>query len=162
MPKNPKPLRVMGIVNVTPDSFSDGGEYNRLNDAIDHIAQLIKDGADIVDIGGESTRPGAYSVAEQEELDRVVPLVKAVRDRFDVAISVDTTKPKVMTESIEVGANIINDVNALREKGALEALAETNAEVCLMHMQGEPRSMQHNPNYDDVVCDVKTFCKSVL
>ncbi len=157
MPKNPKPLRVMGIVNVTPDSFSDGGEYNHLNDAIDHVAQLIKDGADIVDIGGESTRPGAYSVAEQEELDRVVPLVKAVRDRFDVAISVDTTKPQVMTESIEVGANIINDVNALREKGALEALAATNAEVCLMHMQGEPRSMKHNPNYDDVVCDVKTF-----
>lgn len=157
MPKHPKPLRVMGIVNVTPDSFSDGGEYNRLNDAIDHIAQLIKDGADIVDIGGESTRPGAYSVAEQEELDRVVPLVRAVKQRFDVSISVDTTKPKVMAESIEAGANIINDVNALREEGALKTLAMTNAEVCLMHMQGEPRSMQHNPNYDDVVCDVKAF-----
>lgn len=157
MPKNPKPLQVMGIVNVTPDSFSDGGEYNRLNDAIDHVAQLLKEGADIVDIGGESTRPGAYSVAEQEELDRVIPLVTAVKQRFNVPISVDTTKPRVMTESIGAGASIINDVNALRENGALQALAATEVEVCLMHMQGEPRSMQHNPDYDDVVCDVKAF-----
>ncbi|MDV6315507.1 dihydropteroate synthase [Idiomarina sp. HP20-50] len=157
MSKNSKPLQVMGIVNVTPDSFSDGGEYNRLNDAVDHVAQLINDGADLIDIGGESTRPGSNSVAEQEELDRVVPLVKAVRERFDVPISVDTTKARVMSESIRAGANLINDVNALREEGALEALSASNVEVCLMHMQGEPRSMQHNPLYDDVVCDVKTF-----
>jgi len=147
----------MGIVNVTPDSFSDGGEYNRLNDAIDHVAHLIEDGADMVDIGGESTRPGAHSVAEQEELDRVVPLVNAVKQRFDVPISVDTTKPIVMSESIKAGANLINDVRALREAGALEALAATNAQVCLMHMQGEPRGMQNNPHYDDVICDVKAF-----
>ncbi|RUO68922.1 dihydropteroate synthase [Idiomarina ramblicola] len=157
MPKNEKPLQVMGIVNVTPDSFSDGGEYNRLDDAIDHVAQLIDDGADMVDIGGESTRPGSHAVAVQEELDRVIPLVKAVRQRFDVSISVDTTKPVVMSESIKAGANLINDVNALREDGALEALSGTNAKVCLMHMQGEPRSMQLNPHYDDVICDVKTF-----
>ncbi|MCK7458209.1 dihydropteroate synthase [Idiomarina aminovorans] len=157
MPKNPKPLQVMGIVNVTPDSFSDGGEYNRLNDAIDHVAQLINEGADIVDIGGESTRPGSFVVSEEQELSRVIPLVEAVQRRFDISISVDTTKPGVMIESIKAGANLINDVNALKETGALEALAVTNAKVCLMHMQGEPRNMQKNPHYDEVVCDVKAF-----
>lgn len=162
MPDKILPPEVMGIVNVTPDSFSDGGHYNSLNKALDHVAKIVEEGAGSIDIGGESTRPGSQSVARQEELDRVIPLVQAIKQRFDVKVSVDTTKPQVMAESIQSGADFINDVKALREDGALEVLAKSNAQVCLMHMQGEPRSMQHQPHYNDVVGDIKTFFRERL
>ncbi len=157
MPKNPKPLQVMGILNVTPDSFSDGGRYNQLDEAIIRASQLIEHGADILDIGGESTRPGSDAVSEAEELDRVIPVIEAIKQRFDIPVSIDTTKAKVMTESVNAGASLINDVNALREEGAVEAAAKAGVEVCLMHMQGQPRTMQEHPHYDDIVCDVKRF-----
>lgn len=157
MSKQSFPLRVMGILNVTPDSFSDGGRHNSVAAAIDHAARMLDEGADILDIGGESTRPGAAAVATDDELQRVIPVVAAIKQRFDVYVSVDTTKPEVMRESIAAGANMINDVCALQQPGALEAVADSEVELCLMHMQGEPRTMQHEPHYDDVVCDVKTF-----
>jgi dihydropteroate synthase len=153
---------VMGIVNVTPDSFSDGGHHNSLNKALDHVAKIVEDGAGSIDIGGESTRPGSESVALHEELDRVIPLVQAVKQRFDVRVSVDTTKPEVMAESIRSGAHFINDVKALQESGALGVVAQSDAQVCLMHMQGEPRSMQQQPYYNDVVADIKTFFQERL
>lgn len=156
------PPEVMGIVNVTPDSFSDGGYYNSVNKALDHVARIVDEGAGSIDIGGESTRPGSESVALQEELDRVIPLVQAVKQRFDVRVSVDTTKPQVMAESIRSGADFINDVKALQEAGALDVLAQSDAQVCLMHMQGEPRSMQHQPHYNNVVADIKTFFQERL
>lgn len=131
--------QVMGILNVTPDSFSDGGTHNSLNDAVNHAAKLIADGASIIDIGGESTRPGASDVSIDEELQRVVPVVEAIRQRFDVWISVDTSKAQVMAESANVGASIINDIRSLQEPGALEAAAKTGLPVCIMHMQGDPK-----------------------
>lgn len=148
---------LMGILNVTPDSFSDGGRFNAPDLALAHVEQMINDGADIIDIGGESTRPGAAAVSEQDELARVVPLVEAIRSRFDVPISVDTSKPGVMRAAVAAGADMLNDVRALQEEGALSAAAELDVPVCLMHMQGEPRSMQHNPQYDDVTADVMQF-----
>ncbi len=148
---------VMGILNVTPDSFSDGGRFNESDLALAHVEQMVKEGVDIIDIGGESTRPGAASVSEQDEVGRVVPLVEAIRARFDVPISVDTSKPAVMRAAVDAGANMLNDVRALREDGALEAAAELGVPVCLMHMLGEPRSMQRDPQYDDVVEDVLQF-----
>lgn len=148
--------RVMGIVNVTPDSFSDGGRFADVARALDHARRLLADGADLVDVGGESTRPGAAPVGEQEELDRVLPLVEALA-RDGAIVSVDTMKPAVMRAAIAAGAAMINDVRALQAPGALDAVAATQAAVCLMHMQGEPRTMQARPAYDDVVADVRAF-----
>ncbi|MBG6027534.1 dihydropteroate synthase [Proteus mirabilis] len=149
--------QVMGILNVTPDSFSDGGTHNSLNDAVDHAAKLIAEGASIIDIGGESTRPGASDVSIDEELQRVVPVVEAIRQRFDVWISVDTSKTPVITESANVGASIINDIRSLQEPGALEAAAKTGLPVCIMHMQGDPKTMQQSPHYENVMIDVDRF-----
>lgn len=149
--------QVMGILNVTPDSFSDGGTHNSLNDAVDHAAKLIAEGASIIDIGGESTRPGASDVSIEEELQRVVPVVEAIRQRFDVWISVDTSKAQVITESANVGASIINDIRSLQEPGALEAAAKTGLPVCIMHMQGDPKTMQQSPHYENVMMDVDRF-----
>jgi dihydropteroate synthase len=148
--------RVMGILNVTPDSFSDGGLFVDREKALDHARRMIADGADIVDIGGESTRPGALPVPEDVELERVVPLVEALaREGFRVCV--DTVKPAVMRAALASGAVMINDVRALREPGAMEAVAATPAAVCLMHMQGEPRTMQAEPRYGDVVAEVRDF-----
>ncbi len=148
---------VMGILNVTPDSFSDGGRFYASDKALHHVEKMVSDGADIIDIGGESTRPGAQPVGEQQEIERVAPLVEAISARFDVEISVDTSKPGVMKSAVAAGAAMINDVRALREQGALEAVAQLAVPVCLMHMQGEPRTMQANPVYADVVKDVLGF-----
>ena len=150
-----RPL-VMGIVNITPDSFSDGGKFLAANAAIDHGLQLIEEGADILDIGGESTRPGAEPVNIDEELRRVLPIVQAIQGK-NVPISIDTMKPEVMKAAIQAGVSMVNDVNALRADGALEVCAESNVGVCLMHMQGSPRTMQLEPSYSDVVAEVKTF-----
>lgn len=150
-----RPL-VMGVVNITPDSFSDGGKFLATNAAIDHGLQLIEDGADILDIGGESTRPGAEPVNIAEELRRVLPIIQAMQ-RKNVPISIDTMKPEVMKAAIQAGVSMVNDVNALRADGAVEICAESNVGVCLMHMQGSPRTMQLEPTYSDVVAEVKTF-----
>lgn len=151
-----RPL-VMGILNTTPDSFSDGGIYVRKDIALRRIQAMIQEGVDIIDVGGESTRPGAKAVSESEELDRVIPMVEAVV-ACGTAISVDTSKAVVMQEAIKSGASMINDVCALQEAGALEAVASSEEVlVCLMHMQGQPRTMQQNPHYDSVVGDVKLF-----
>lgn len=148
---------IMGILNVTPDSFSDGGQFNRPQAAIERVRQMIGEGADIIDIGGESTRPGATAVSEEDELQRVIPVIETIRRDSDIPISVDTSKPTVMRAAVEAGADLINDVRALREPGALEAASQTGAAVCLMHMQGEPRTMQQAPDYADVVAEVRTF-----
>jgi dihydropteroate synthase len=150
-----RPL-VMGIVNVTPDSFSDGGAFLSPARAIEHGERLIAEGADIVDIGGESTRPGAQPVDAEAELARVLPVLRALRE-FPIPVAVDTMKPAVMRAAIAEGASMINDVNALRAGGALEAVADSEAAVCLMHMLGEPRTMQESPRYDDVVAEVRAF-----
>ncbi len=148
---------VMGILNVTPDSFSDGGRFDGLESGLAQALQLASDGADIIDIGGESTRPGAGSVSEQQELDRVIPVIEAVRAESDVPISVDTSKAAVMRAAVAAGASMINDVCALQGEGALQAAADLQVAVCLMHMQGKPRTMQADPRYDDVVADVAQF-----
>lgn len=153
----PATLEVMGILNVTPDSFSDGGRYNQREKALTQALQMVADGAHYIDIGGESTRPGAEAVSEQAELDRVIPVIEALRQASPVSISIDTSKAVVMREAVMAGAAMINDVNALRAEGALKVAADCTAEICLMHMQGEPRTMQHEPRYDDVICDVKAF-----
>lgn len=147
----------MGILNATPDSFSDGGRFALLDSAIAQIEKMVAEGADIIDIGGESTRPGAQAVSVEEELDRVIPLVEAACDISDIIVSVDTSKAEVMREAVAAGADLINDVKALTAEGALEVAAELGVPVCLMHMQGEPRTMQSNPDYQDVVAEVKTF-----
>ncbi|AVJ15999.1 dihydropteroate synthase [Serratia rhizosphaerae] len=149
--------RVMGILNVTPDSFSDGGRHNSLNDALLHAHALISAGATMIDVGGESTRPGAAEVSEEEEIERVVPVVEAIARRFEVFISVDTSKPGVIRESANAGAHLINDVRSLQEPGALEAAAASGLPVCLMHMQGEPRTMQQAPHYEDLMGEVNAF-----
>lgn len=148
---------VMGILNVTPDSFSDGGKHNQLIDAVKHANAMINAGATIVDVGGESTRPGASEVSVDEELSRVIPVVEAVAQRFEVWVSVDTSKPEVIRESARAGAHIINDIRSLSEPGALEAAAQTGLPVCLMHLQGEPRTMQNAPHYDDVFESVNRY-----
>lgn len=150
-----RPL-LMGIVNVTPDSFSDGGRYFDPARAIAHARQLVEEGADILDIGGESSRPGAQPVSADEELGRVLPVVEALAG-LGVPLSVDTVKPEVMRRSVAAGAAIINDIAALQAPGALEAAAASGAAVCLMHMQGEPRTMQADPRYGDVVAEVRCF-----
>lgn len=149
---------VMGVVNVTPDSFSDGGEFLLPEQAVAHAFRLVEEGAAIIDIGGESTRPGASAVPVAEELDRIVPIVEALTAAsLSVPISVDTSKPEVMRAAVAAGAGMINDVYALRLEGALEAVADLGVPVCVMHMQGEPRTMQANPVYEDVVAEVKAF-----
>lgn len=148
---------VMGILNVTPDSFSDGGCYQRVDEALYHAETMVGQGAVMVDVGGESTRPGASPVSEQEELDRVVPVVEALARSVDVCISIDTSTPSVMTAAAAVGAHFLNDVRALERDGALEAAAATGLPVCLMHMKGVPASMQNNPLYRNVVTDVLDY-----
>jgi len=150
-----RPL-VMGIVNVTPDSFSDGGRYCDPARAIAHGRQLVEEGADLLDIGGESSRPGAQSVSVEEELRRVLPVIEALAG-VGVPLSVDTVKPEVMRRAVAAGASVINDIAALQAPGALEAAAASDAAVCLMHMQGEPRTMQADPTYDEVVAEVRDF-----
>lgn len=147
----------MGVLNVTPDSFSDGGRYFDTSRAVERAHALIEQGAAILDIGGESTRPGAAGVDADEERRRVLPVVAAVAARVSVPISIDTSKPEVMRAAVEAGATMINDVRALREPGALRAAASLRAAVCLMHMQGEPRTMQLEPRYTDVVGEVREF-----
>lgn len=149
--------RVMGIVNVTPDSFSDGGAHDTLDAAVAHGLQLVEEGADILDIGGESTRPGADDVPLEEELRRVVPVIERLANETSLPISIDTSKPGVMRAAVAAGAGMINDVYALRRVGALDAAAELRVPVVLMHMLGEPRSMQDDPRYEDVVADVHRF-----
>lgn len=148
---------VMGILNTTPDSFSDGGCFTAPTAALTHAEQMARDGAAIIDVGGESTRPGAQAVGEQEEIDRVVPVIEAVLGAVDVPISVDTSKPGVMRAAVAAGASMINDVRALRTEGALEAAVSLQRPVCLMHMQGQPRTMQLDPQYDNVVGEVTQF-----
>ena len=149
--------RVMGILNVTPDSFSDGGHYSQTDIAVTQAYKFIEEGADIIDIGGESTRPNAEPVSLQEELDRVIPVIESLASKVDIPISIDTYKPAVMRAAIAAGASIANDVKALQEAAAIEAVANADVAVCLMHMQGEPQNMQDDPHYDDVVKDVVTF-----
>jgi dihydropteroate synthase len=151
---------VMGVLNITPDSFSDGGRYLSLEAALGHARALVTEGALIVDVGGESTRPGAAAVDEQEELDRVIPVVEVLARDLDCIISIDTMKPAVMEAACAAGALIINDVNALRAAGAVQVAQRHQAGVCLMHMQGEPRSMQQAPEYSDVVAEVSQFLAS--
>ena len=150
-----RPL-IMGVVNVTPDSFSDGGQFFDTRRAVEHARILIEEGADILDIGGESSRPGAEPVGLDEELRRVVPVLEQL-GAIPVPVSVDTCKPEVMRRAIAAGAAMVNDINALRERGALEAVAESEAAVCIVHMQGQPRTMQQDPRYEDVVSEVEAF-----
>jgi dihydropteroate synthase len=156
-----RPL-VMGIVNVTPDSFSDGGRHDRPGAALDHALQLVAEGADLLDVGGESTRPGAEPVSEAEELERVIPVIERIRAETAVPISIDTVKPAVMHAAVAAGADMVNDVMGLRAEGALAAVAELGVPVCLMHMQGEPRTMQKAPTYVDVVADIESFFQQRL
>jgi dihydropteroate synthase len=153
---------VMGIVNVTPDSFSDGGQYIVTEAAVAHALDLINQGADILDIGGESTRPNAIPVSLQEELDRVIPVIQTLSKLVKIPISIDTYKPQVMQAAIDAGASIVNDVRALQEEGALEVVAKSHVGVCLMHMQGTPQTMQINPQYKNVVTEVKAFLDNRL
>jgi dihydropteroate synthase len=149
--------QVMGVLNVTPDSFSDGGDFFLLDRAVARALQMEAEGAAIVDIGGESTRPGAEPVSVEEEIGRVVPVIEALQSRLKVPISIDTRKPQVMRAAVRAGAGLINDINALREPGAIEAAVECGTPVCLMHMQGEPRTMQTDPRYANVVGEVADF-----
>jgi len=149
--------RVMGILNITPDSFSDGGDFLSFDLAMEQAQRMVEEGAAIIDVGGESTRPGAPVVSETEELDRVLPIIEGIAHNLSVPISIDTSKPNVMRAAVAVGAGLINDVLALQTPGAVEAVADLNVPVCLMHMQGEPRTMQKNPCYGDVVSEVKSF-----
>ena len=153
-----RPL-VMGVVNVTPDSFSDGGRFLAPHAAVAHARRLIEEGADIVDLGGESSRPGAAPVPVEEEVARIIPVVRALHDA-PVPLSVDTAKPEVMRAALAEGAAMVNDITSLASPGALQAVAGSDCAVCLMHMQGEPRTMQAHPAYDDVVRDVKAFLSS--
>ena len=148
---------VMGVLNVTPDSFSDGGLYATVSEAVAQGRRMAEEGAAIIDVGGESTRPGAASVDAAEELGRVLPVIEELARTLTVPISIDTSKPEVMRRAVAAGARMINDVRALRGAGALEAAAETGAAVCLMHMRGEPRDMQVDPRYGDVVAEVRAF-----
>ena len=154
--------KVMGIVNVTPDSFSDGGKFSSTNLAIEHALKLVEEGASILDIGGESTRPNATPVSLQQELDRVIPVIEALASQVNIPVSIDTYKPQVMQAAIAAGASMVNDVRALQEDGALDVVAKSDVGVCLMHMQGTPLTMQQNPQYNDVVNDVKAFLQARL
>lgn len=148
---------IMGVLNVTPDSFSDGGQHNSLDAALFRAEKMVEEGATLIDVGGESTRPGATPVSVQQELDRVVPVVEAIKENLNVIISVDTSTPEVITASAGAGMGMINDVRALQREGALAAAATTEVPICLMHMQGEPDVMQKAPSYEDVVSDIHAF-----
>ena len=149
--------RIAGIINVTPDSFSDGGRFLDAPRAIEHGLKLAEEGADLLDVGGESTRPGADEISVQDEIARVVPVIEALAKQTQVPIAIDTSKPEVMRAAVGAGAGFINDVYALRRDGALDAVGDLKVPVCLMHMRGEPRTMQEDPHYDDVVSDVRRF-----
>lgn len=151
---------VMGVLNVTPDSFSDGGRYLGVADALEQASRMVGEGADILDIGGESTRPGASAVSAAEELERIIPVIERLRVEFDVPISVDTSKAEVMRAAVLAGATMINDVCALQSPGSMDVAAELAVPVCLMHMLGEPRTMQDAPEYEDVVDDVCQFLQN--
>ncbi len=153
------PPVVMGVLNVTPDSFSDGGRYAELAEALAHGRRLAEEGAAIIDVGGESTRPGAAPVSEDEELRRVIPVIEGLATQLDVPVSIDTRKPGVMRRALAAGASMVNDVAALGAAGALEAVAATDAAACLMHMQGEPGTMQADPRYGDVLGEVRAFLR---
>ena len=154
-----KPL-IMGILNVTPDSFSDGGRFNSTDKAVNHAIKMVKDGADIIDIGGESTRPGAAAVSTEGELGRVIPVIKELSDKVNVPISIDTYKSEVAEKAINSGASMINDITALRgDKKLVNIVSEYDAPVCLMHMKGNPRDMQKKPVYDDIILEIKSFLK---
>ena len=151
---------IMGILNVTPDSFSDGGKFDSLGRAVNRAIQMQKEGANIIDIGGESTRPGAHSVSVKEELDRVIPVIKALSGKIDVPLSIDTYKSEVARKALELGVSMVNDITALKgDKKLVNVVSEYNAPVCLMHMKGNPRDMQKNPDYSDVVFEIKGFLK---
>ena len=152
--------KVMGILNVTPDSFSDGGAFTRIDQAFQQAEKMLSEGADFIDVGGESTRPGAEDVSLEEELNRVIPVIEAITQRFDTVVSVDTSKARVMTEAVAAGASFINDVRALQEVGALQAAADAGVPICLMHMQGAPRVMQKKPQYENVIQEVYDFLQS--
>ena len=159
--------QVMGVLNLTPDSFSDGGRFFhsegiKVSSVVDAAAAMVAEGAHWLDIGGESTRPGAQPVSEQEELDRVLPALEALSGRFDTALSVDTSSPDLMKEAAKLGASMINDVRALQREGALEAVVDSNMAVCLMHMRGDPDSMQSKPSYESVVEEVQAFLADAL
>ncbi len=147
----------MAVLNTTPDSFSDGGQFNSPATAVAQAELMMQQGADIIDVGGESTRPGAAEVSIDDELRRVLPVIEAIRRSSDICISIDTSKPEVMCAAVDAGANIINDVNGLRAEGALAACAQLNVPVCVMHMQGEPRTMQADPQYQNVIDDITQF-----
>lgn len=148
---------IMGVLNVTPDSFSDGGSFIDQPRALEHAAAMHEAGADIIDVGGESTRPGAAEVSVEQEIERVVPVIEAIRNQLGALVSVDSSKPEVMKAAVEAGAGMINDVFALRRPGALQLAAKLNKPVCLMHMQGKPGTMQQHPVYDDVLAEVEQF-----
>ena len=150
-------VAIMGILNITPDSFSDGGHFLSIDRALAHAQAMVEAGADIIDVGGESTRPGAPAVSQQEELDRVLPVIERLQQAFDITISIDTSKPAVMRAAVAAGAGMINDVQALQADGALTTVAALRVPVSLMHMQGEPRTMQGNPVYEDVSREVVDF-----
>lgn len=147
----------MGILNITPDSFSDGGQYLTLDEALKRAHQMIEEGVDIIDIGGESTRPGSEPVSADEELKRIMPIIEALKKKSDIAISVDTYKPQVMKAVIDLDVAMINDVYALSQPGAIDTIKHSNVGICLMHMQGTPKTMQVNPHYTNVVSEVKLF-----
>lgn len=149
--------QVMGVLNITPDSFSDGGKYLILEQALQRAHQMIQEGAAIIDVGGESTRPGAAPISVEEELHRVIPVIKALSREISIPLSVDTSKPEIMRAAVAAGAGFINDINALQQEGALAAARELGVPVCLMHMQGTPQTMQKNPVYGDVVEEVRGF-----
>lgn len=150
-------IKIMGILNVTPDSFSDGGKFTNADKALSQVEKMINDGATIIDIGGESTRPGAADVSAKDELARVIPLLKAIKQNFTIDVSIDTSKAIVMEEAITHGADIINDVRALQNEGCLAAVAQSNLPICLMHMQGMPRTMQKAPQYDNLIANIGEF-----
>ena len=154
---NPQDLQIMGILNVTPDSFSDGGKFSQIDNAIRQVETMIEQGAVIIDVGGESTRPGAANVTVKDELARTIPIIKAIKSRFDVMISIDTSKAEVMNAAIEHGVNLINDVRALQGPNCLSVVGQSDLPVCLMHMQGQPRTMQTNPQYKDLLSDIAQF-----
>lgn len=150
-------ISIMGVLNVTPDSFSDGGKYTKLDASLKQALKMVEQGANIIDVGGESTRPGASKVSVCEELDRVIPVIEKIKQNSDVQISIDTCKPEVMQHAVDSGAALINDVNALQAESALDLAKKLNVSVCLMHMQGTPNSMQDSPTYNNVVNDIKLF-----
>ncbi|MBS9777867.1 MAG: dihydropteroate synthase [Gammaproteobacteria bacterium] len=149
--------QIMGILNVTPDSFSDGGMYTNIDTALRHTEKMLNDGANIIDIGAESTRPGAEFVDESTELNRLLPVIEAINNRFNCCISIDTNKPNVMQEVLQRGVSMINDVRGFVAEGALETVAKSDVAICIMHMQGLPKTMQKNPAYEDVLTEVSSF-----